>query len=133
MLEVLVFGFGLVIWHWAGREKSKVLYFGGGVLVLAAILGTLCSFYYYLSYRSEGVFNNAHPMQMTPGMKGNMLDRGGVMSPGMNMPMHGKMMENMNTCMAQMQGQAMDQAKMKQMRECMMGQMGQETPSQKPE
>ena len=38
------------------------------------------------------------------------------------MPMHENMMQNMNKCMAGMQGQVMDETKMKQMHECMMGQ-----------
>ena len=109
ILEVLALGLGLVIWHWASKEKANILYVAGGFLAVAAFLSMLCTGYSYVSFWRHGAMGR-------PGMMG-----GGV-GPGMRMPMHENMMQNMNKCMAGMQGQVMDETKMKQMHECMMGQ-----------
>lgn len=129
MLEVLVFGVGAAIWYWGSRERSTLLAFTGGVLVVSAVLGAVCSIYYYLNYHYEGDFKNAYPMHQMMGSK--MMGDGAMIGPGASTPMRQQMMQNMNACMAQMQGQTMDTSKMMQMRECMMGQMSKEMPSQK--
>lgn len=63
ILETLVFGIGLVIWHWGSREKSKMLLFAGRVLAVVAVLTMICTSYYYVCYWQDGAFSHSSPMR----------------------------------------------------------------------
>jgi hypothetical protein len=76
MLEVLIFGIGLVILHYGRKEKAGLLLTSGTVLTIAAVLSFACSLYYYLEYRSQGAFDQAYPTHQ-------MMVKDGMMGPGM--------------------------------------------------
>lgn len=76
MLNVLIFGIGLVILHYGRKEKAGLLVMSGSVLTIAAVLGFICSVYYFFDYRSQGAFDQAYPTHQ-------MMMKDGMMGPGM--------------------------------------------------
>lgn len=124
-MGTLVFAVGIYMIHHANHhdaEKCKLLNYGGYIVTTIALLGMLCTGYYWLKYYSDGSYKTAspHSMQqnMMSGMKGGMMGGKGM---GMNPQMMG---QKMNQCMGQMpEGAKMDAAMREQMKNCVMNEM----------
>lgn len=103
LLELALFAAGLVLWH-KGREATAGLLRGAGaVLVVGAVLTSLCTGYFSVRYHVQGEFDHAYPAApgtldpggapgcprgTAPGMMGSGGMGPGMMEPGMRgMPM----------------------------------------------
>ena len=126
MLEVLIFGLALIVFHYGKKEGAKLLTLSGGFMGVAALLGMVCTGYFYLKYYFDDAFDRAYPTHQMM-MKGGMM-HGGMMKGGMGMkgsmgsgmPMMGKM----KNCMHGMHGKMMDAEAMAKMKSCMMAGSG---------
>ena len=86
-MAALVFAAGIYMIHHAnhhdGEEKCKLLKCGGYIVTVIAVLGFLCTGYYWIKYYAQGAYERpaAHSMMMKP-------MGGGMCTPGMeNCPM----------------------------------------------
>lgn len=78
MLEVFAIAAGLVQLHKANTaDGAPLLRLAGAVLIVAGLIGSICTTFYWFSYQSQGAFASAHHTMMAPG---------GTGEPGM--PMH---------------------------------------------
>jgi hypothetical protein len=124
MFEVLVLGVGLVILHFNKKDPSSYLKWAGKILTTVAVLGMLCTGYFYMKYWFAGEFDSAHHMgsgqtmmgRMMPGMGG---PRHMMMTPSMmeNMKMH--MKNEVGNCLSDMSGKMMDEATKDHIQSCL--------------
>lgn len=123
-MATLVFAAGIYMIHHAKHHDSKqckLLKSGGYIVTTIALLGMLCTGYYWIKYYSDGSYKTTspHSMQgMMGGGMGNMIS--GMMSGkdiGMNPQMMGQMM---GTCLGQMpEGMKIDSAMRERMNTCL--------------
>ena len=124
-MATLVFAVGIYMIHHAKHhdsERCKLLNSGGYIVTTIALLGMLCTGYYWMKYYLGGSYKAASPHSMQQMMSGNMMGqmRSGMMDQGMPM-----MMRNMEQCMGQMKGRTVDPKMMESMQSCMRQSMDQ--------
>ncbi|MCB0362317.1 MAG: hypothetical protein KDD35_06330 [Bdellovibrionales bacterium] len=138
-MATLVFAVGIYMIHHAKHhdsEKCKLLNSGGYIVTTIALLGMLCTGYYWMKYYFDGSYKTASPHSMQQMMSGNMMGQmmSGMMGGkgmgmmGQGMPM---MMQNVEQCLGQMKGKMVDQKMMESMQSCMQERMGKMGSSQK--
>lgn len=126
-MATLVFAVGIYMIHHAKHhdsEQCKLLKSGGYVVTTIAVLGMLCTGFYWMKFYYEGAYNSGGAYSMNRNMMGG--SGHGHMMPGVmeNMgSMRGMMMNNLNHCTGKMQGKMMGAEMMQQMQECMQKQM----------
>ncbi len=84
MLEIFAIAGGLILLHFAAKERAKLLSAAGWVLLAGGILVGACTLSYWFKYNSQDEFDHAHPQAMQM-MDGEMM-RGmheGMMGGGM--------------------------------------------------
>jgi hypothetical protein len=129
-MATLVFAVGIYMIHHAKHHQSeqcKLLKSGGYIVTTIALLGMLCTGYYWMKYFYQGAYITASNYSMQQGMMGGNMS--GHMMPGMmgnrGMMMGGgqnpQMMNHFQQCMGQMQGKMMGPEMMEQMQICFMG------------
>ncbi len=74
-MATLVFAVGIYMIHHAKHhdsEKCKLLNSGGYIVTTIALLGMLCTGYYWIKYYSDGSYKSANPQSMQQGMMSGM-------------------------------------------------------------
>ena len=103
-MAVLVFATGVFMVHHAnhhdGERPCRLLKVGGYIVIVASILGALCTGFYWLKYYGDGVYDrpNFHHT-----------------SKNTSMNMDGQM----HRCMGMMSGKTMGPSEMQNMKSCM--------------
>lgn len=57
--EMALIGTGLVVFHFAKKEKSKLMKTGACIMVIGGVLAMLCTLTYASKYRQFGLFDLA--------------------------------------------------------------------------
>lgn len=134
-MATLVFAVGIYMIHHAKHhdsEQCKLLKSGGYIVTTIALLGMLCTGYYWMKYYYGGSYETSSPQSMQGMMGGDM----GNMMPGMmsgkGMAMNPQMMgQMMGTCLEQMpEGMKMDSAMRGKMKACLNSQANSVKPTE---
>ncbi len=56
MLEVFAISLSLVLFHYASKEQSIAIRLAAILLLIAGILGIVCTTYFWFTYYNAGVF-----------------------------------------------------------------------------
>jgi len=56
ILDVALLAVGLIVLHWSGKEKSRLLKVTAWFMIVTGALAVICTGYYWLSYYQSGAF-----------------------------------------------------------------------------
>ncbi len=62
ILEVALLAAGLVLFHRAGKEGSRLLKVTAWIMIVTAVLAVICTSYYWIYYYQAGAFEMYHVM-----------------------------------------------------------------------